>query len=497
MKYNSVDTYYKELMNIPIYDDTIIDNLFKKYCYGDYNAKNEIINRSMHLVYEIALKYQKYLYPEDFQEIIAIGNSKIMKTVETYGLNQVSFREYATKIIEEEMVKYLHNQKQYLKISSDVSNLVDKYHEIISRSGNGKKCSLDYISAMLELNIDGDLVADIDTLHRIIYKDEKQYNNCYSQKILIVLKNTLSNLEYYILYNYLCSNKKLSIKEMSLKLNITEDCCCDNLNSALKKMSKCLDEAFMTQKIDEIRFIFKDTTNLKIEPFSIIKICAYNYLKKYLSSLELQLLYLYLFDVNRYYDEDYILMFKLSKEEYKRIVLELCKKIELYVIKDYHFITYMKGIIYFYGEHLFEVDINKDLIDYAYLEHKFFSLSYDDFVDMYSNKLAKLDIDNVILINKYYNFKIMEKALHTFNDLKNIIKKRFNISINMDTEKSIIINIMQKYAVHIYDLKYSLMFYYGIVESDLLTSKERFIVFESLAILDKDEPVILKKSNKD
>ena len=54
MKYNG---YYKELINIPIYDDIIIEKLFKRYRYGDYNAKSEIISRSTHLVYEMALNY--------------------------------------------------------------------------------------------------------------------------------------------------------------------------------------------------------------------------------------------------------------------------------------------------------------------------------------------------------------------------------------------------------------------------------------------------------
>lgn len=491
MKYNSVKTYYNELVNVPLYDDSVIEKLFKKYRYGDYEAKAEIINRSMHLVYEIALKYQRFLSFENFQEIISIGNVELINAVSGYVLNPIPFKTYASKCIKKAIIKYLRSQCEYLRIDDNLRDLVSRYHETINR--DNCKCHLNYLSMMIELNVDRKLLLDILNLHTLIYVDKDSNMDYQTKEFLVVLKNSLSNIEYYILYYRLYSNTKLSMNEIAARLNISISRCNEIFDVALDKLLVYKDKSYISLKAEEIRSVFKNISNLKTEPFSNIKMCAFNYLKKYLSSLEIQILYLYLFDAYCYTDEDYLYMFKLNDKQYKKIIADIAKKIEMYIVNNYQFKEYMNGVETFYGELLFEYDQNKELIDYAYLNNKFAKLSYDDFINLYGSKFYILSFNTVALLNRYFNTNVVSKATHSFEDIKNIINKRFGIMIDIDFDKKTIINFMQNYSSHIYDIKYSIMFYFDLVERDLITSKELYNIYEAFSILDKEEPISLKK----
>jgi len=84
---------------------------------GDPQAKNEMIERNLRLVYFLANKYKNN--PVELEDLCSIGTIGLMKAVETFDPHKkVQFATYSSKCIENEILMYLRKNK---KRNNDIS----------------------------------------------------------------------------------------------------------------------------------------------------------------------------------------------------------------------------------------------------------------------------------------------------------------------------------------------------------------------------------------
>lgn len=91
---------------------------FKKYKAGDLEAKEKLIMHNMRLVIKrINTKFKNVDY--NYEDLISIGTIGLIKSIDTFALEKnFAFSSYATKVIDNEILKFLYKLKKIKKEDS-------------------------------------------------------------------------------------------------------------------------------------------------------------------------------------------------------------------------------------------------------------------------------------------------------------------------------------------------------------------------------------------
>ena len=97
----------------------------KKCKEGDWQARNQLIERNMRLVAYIAKKYQQS--GVEMEDLISIGTIGLIKAINTFNpLKNIKLATYASRCIENEILMYLRrNNKVKMEVSIDEPLNVD------------------------------------------------------------------------------------------------------------------------------------------------------------------------------------------------------------------------------------------------------------------------------------------------------------------------------------------------------------------------------------
>ena len=169
----------------------------KKMKNGDLEARNELIERNMRLVANVAKKYQN---PEDeMEDLISIGTIGLIKAVETYKEDYGSrLATYAARCIDNELLMHFRAKK---KTSKEVS-----LYEPIGTDKEGNQIQL--------LDV---VVSEDEDVVELLEQDRKV------RRLNEIIPQTLSGRELFIIINRygLYGKKTMTQREIARKLGIS------------------------------------------------------------------------------------------------------------------------------------------------------------------------------------------------------------------------------------------------------------------------------------
>lgn len=169
----------------------------KKMKNGDFEARNELIERNMRLVAHVAKKYQS---PEDeMEDLISIGTIGLIKAVETYKEDYGSrLATYAARCIDNELLMHFRAKK---KTSKEVS-----LYEPIGTDKEGNQIQL--------LDV---VVSEDEDVVELLEQDRKV------RRLNEIIPQTLSGRELFIIINRygLYGKKTMTQREIARKLGIS------------------------------------------------------------------------------------------------------------------------------------------------------------------------------------------------------------------------------------------------------------------------------------
>lgn len=337
--------YFNELEEFSLLSNDEVIQLKEAYQNGNLQAKNQIVEGNLRLVRSIALKYIHKTTSFTLLDLIQEGNIGLMRAVETYNEKRGSFSNYATVWIHsaikkginltDKMISIPHNisliKKEYIKL---VSEYYDKYGVspsdlYIQNKLRIKKETLHYLKHekdfdFLSLNQTignedspveiGDLFPSMDNYNDVI----KRMDN---YDFLNVIKNLLTDEEYYILYYRVLSNNKKTLEKIGKEIGINKETVRQKEKRILKKIKhyvepnrseyqKCLERL----KQDHGKFYNK----MKITPLEVDNIYIFLYVMEKLSMFQRKMLYLQIIDNYQYTLEDLSKVLNVTRKELQK-----------------------------------------------------------------------------------------------------------------------------------------------------------------------------------
>ncbi|GMR04569.1 MAG: sigma-70 family RNA polymerase sigma factor [Thermodesulfobacteriota bacterium] len=124
--YDSVNSYFNKIKNIPLLKADEERRLAEKVALGDREARKRMIEANLRLVVNIAKRYISSSYP--LQDLIEEGNIGLIKAVERFSpAKGFRFSTYATYWIRQSIERAIANQSNIVRlpvhITSDLSRL--------------------------------------------------------------------------------------------------------------------------------------------------------------------------------------------------------------------------------------------------------------------------------------------------------------------------------------------------------------------------------------
>ena len=143
----------------------------EKYRSGDMSAKDILINHNLRLVAHIVKKYSTAGEADD---LISVGSIGLIKAINTFKFDKnTQFSTYAARCIENEILMLLRASKKHNNIVS--------LGECLGQDKDGNEvCLMDIIPS------DEDLEQNVE-------------NNILTEKLMKIIKNTLTEREYNII----------------------------------------------------------------------------------------------------------------------------------------------------------------------------------------------------------------------------------------------------------------------------------------------------------
>jgi len=343
--------YTKEISRYPILSIEQQKRLGQRYKENnDQEARELLINCNLRLVISIALRYKSRLKHLQIMDTIQDGNLGLIRAIETYDPEKSAFTTYAVPWIEqritraiantneeirkpvhfqEDMIKYLQLVKDYNKLGKPLPS-DDILCENLNISMNNLKSireTLNQNTISINQNINDDGKSK---LENFIIMSNHDYDNVINQidndNMLLVLKEVLKPLQYFVIYYRFLSDEQKTLEEVAAYFNLTRERVRQIEASTLKKLKIYLAEnsSIFRKTLDKIKqregYKF---SSLKTTPLSPIQIIRYMYLKDDLSDKEKKLYELNLIGKYRYRNSEYAAILEITLQELKQVTVSL------------------------------------------------------------------------------------------------------------------------------------------------------------------------------
>lgn len=216
-----------------------------------------------------------------------------------------------------------------------------------------------------------------------------------NEELLIIIKNRLSDLEYYIFYQILKNKNNIesTVKRIAKMMNMTVTSLLAYKGRIEKKISKMMlkDDFILKEKSNiEIKYGCS-IKEMKIEPITPEEIISFYYLKDCLEEDELSILSNLIFSpykIDRFINEDI--------DNFKEKIMTILKR------EKYE--RYKRMMIKTYGIKLFNRALERELEDIKYdeIKKKFDGYSFDEIKELYKDAWDNLDINSQNLLKRYF-----------------------------------------------------------------------------------------------
>lgn len=357
------------------------------------------------------------LLKRDFESLVKKITIKVAKVFE----DKDAFEQEKMKIIR------MYKTKLFMLIPNDeikeslIKNVAKKGQEKPrnvdnNKPNNGKANINEIVSVNEKPSVEKEVINNKD----IALKPEEQKRDVFeivdikNHDLLVVIKEKLSTLEYYIFF-YLLTNKndmESAINNLAKLFNLTKGKILSYKSKITKKVMKLLEKKdFLITEIQIISNKYKtDIQNIKIDPLDPNQIILISYVKSSLTDSENQMLKYMILSPTIEMSELDLNKMGLTKEEAQEIIDEINKKIEYLLSETDKYERFKKNMLVTYGTNIFNKSFDKyeNELDYESLK-KFNSLSFEEIVDLYGDSWNQLDVNSQNLLKRY--FTIPENAI--------------------------------------------------------------------------------------
>lgn len=441
--------YINEIHSIPLLSTLEFNTLMNSYKKGDLKAKTSLIIHNLRLVVSIVNEYYKYLEHLDFLDLVQYGNLGLIHAVEGYDKKKGSFSNYATIVIKGYIRNAIaHNEKMIYRpreidyIALKLKLLLEKYKaknlpeptdsmickelsispsylHLVRRTMNEEVISYNQQVGDSELQ-DFLSIEDIEHTNKTLLSQEE------NQELLVLLKDILSPLKYYIIYNIILANERKRKFEISKIFY-------DNTGKLKKIIDSTLREIrpyFMSSNIKyrlKLREILnKDNLNkIRTNPITPDMLLQYHYLKNDLTLLERKLYYYINFYKYKCNKEDYLNLLNITDKEFIILYQRLKSKINNKFKDIQKYNKFKERMLKKYKFKLYDLDLEVENKNINYLQlhniYGFISLQeLQDIIDLAKYKLTPKDLS---LLEKFYSNKdqLNGKELHHIYRLFNFL----------------------------------------------------------------------------
>lgn len=398
---------------------------------NDEEARTYLVNCNLRLVVSVAAKYKSRLKSLKILDIIQEGNIGLLRAIETYDPTKGAFTTYATPWIKRKITRAISNKNLEIRNPVYIHEATYNYRRLVANyeQQNQPLPSDEEICDILDISMDtlkiirNPSTQNIASLNQTIDEDGKSelgdfistenddYDNIINKidddNLLLVIKEVLNPLRYFVVYYRILNSETKSLKEIATILNITVERVRQIEAEALEKIKPYVGEnnQSFARTISKIRNREGNKFNfLKKTPLSPTAIIKYMYLKDDLTDLERQLYELNIFGKYQYNNEDYATILGISLEELKQIMISLKQKINYKFSDTKSFKEFRNQMRKTYNTSIFDIDINakEKIIDYRALEEKYSSLSLEEILNYFNDVNYQLTPNEEQLLNRYF-----------------------------------------------------------------------------------------------
>lgn len=420
--------YMRDIRRFPVLSVAEQIELGKR---NDEEARTYLVNCNLRLVISIAVKYKQKVKNLKILDIIQEGNLGLMNAAETYDPSQGAFTTYAVQRIKYQIIRSISNLDSEIRIPVYLIEDKNRYRRLVANyeqknqplPSDDEICNiLDITTSRLKsirkylnqttISINEPIGDDeTDELEDVIVIENKDYDNIINridnENLLLVIKEALNPLNYYVVYHLVLSSEPKKLEELATSLNITTERVRQIKEKSLKKIKPYVVEnsQLYGRTLRKIRDREGNKFNsLKKMPLSPTTIIKYLYLKDDLTDLERQLYELNIFGNIKYSNEEYANILEITLAEVNQIMISLKLKMDQKFsdVKLFkHFKNQMKKT---YGTKIFDIamTIRERIIDYRDLEQKYSSLSLEEILNYFNDINYSLTPTEEQLLNRYF-----------------------------------------------------------------------------------------------
>ena len=352
--------YIKEVFRYPLLSVEENKELARRYRNGDESALEKLVNHNLRLVVNMAHKYKDRLNTMHILDIIQEGNLGLMRAARDYDPDVASFSTYAYNWIKQAITRSINNKDNEIRKPVHIQALSNKYLKLLS-----EKKDLTDEEICKELDVGFETLETIRhalsissvSMNQTVGDEEKtelgdflaSSHNDYediieemsSKTLFIALKEVLSDLEYYIIYERILSDTRMTLEQVSSELGLTRERVRQLEAKALRKTKPLMENPNKMQQVltrlQEREKVRLDI--LRVEPIEPSKLVKYLYVKDKLSFDERRLMHFIYFGKFNYTHKELAMIMKKSLTEintlYKSLMDNLKKiyLIQYYIIK--------------------------------------------------------------------------------------------------------------------------------------------------------------------
>ena len=244
--------------------------------------------------------------------------------------------------------------------------------------------------------------------------EEKEKKNVFElvdindHDMLVIIKQRLSSLEYYIFYQLLKNKNKFdkTIKSMAKSLNLSTFTILAHTNRIIKKLEKFIyDENFFTVSAKRLTDKYNTSLdNFKDEPIDPESLIIMAYVHEELSDIENKVLKLSILGPTKNIFAEDLEILGLSSDEYQELLDILKMKIDALLLDVDKFNKFKKHMIKTHGIKIFNESFDNEYnkIDYEALKKKYDMLSFEEIKELYGDNWDKLDTKSQNLLKRYF-----------------------------------------------------------------------------------------------
>lgn len=450
----SIKIYIDDITKYPLLSIEETIELFSLSKKGNKEAREKLINSNLRLVIKPAYKRSRNLTHLDVLDLIQAGNEGLIKAIDKFNPSLgIALSTYAMSYIDGYILRSINTTERSIHRSEHLNSLITQYLKLVKKyKENNEFLPDELIEDILDITpqklkeirtaltqTETSLNAKIDNSDKDSKEKEdfiKTYESGYSKvlnamsdnELLIILKESLSSIEYFILYYRIISDPNKTLQVLADELGLSREMIRIYEKSIKKKIRPFLEANSKTYKREKESILKREGKKfrrIKVLPLTPDNIITFLYLKEQLTELETNILYSILIEKYTYTEEELarkngisinLLLEKLSILREKRNALRGVEK-ESYL-------SFKKVLLDAYHSNIYKIDLKsnkEEYLNYYYLLQKYGNLKIEE--------LRELCGDDIFYSLDPKLLKVLERFLGSNSD-KNIHARNIEEQIN-------------------------------------------------------------------